>query len=85
MTYPQLNLFSILLQNSNSKFPPLLFKKKGWRRGWYGLQQYLSCHETGLSILETLPLNRKTIHDTPDIEVSIVLIALNLKIKHCHN
>ena len=47
MTYPQLNLFSILLQNSNSKFPPLLFKKKGWRRGWYGLQQYLSCHETG--------------------------------------
>ena len=40
-------LFSILLQNSNYKFPPHSFKNRGLRWSWWGLEQHLSCHKTG--------------------------------------
>lgn len=36
-----------------------------------GIQEHLSCYETGQSILETFNINSKNIHDTPEIEVSV--------------
>ena len=61
----------IFFGNSNSEFSPHSFNKKDWRWSKRRLQICLSCHKTGLSKLGTLPINRKDIYETRDIELFI--------------
>ena len=63
---PLLNSSSILLQNSDSEFPPHSLKKSGWPWGRWVHQLRLVCHKTGQLILEILPINIKVIHGTPE-------------------
>ena len=51
--------------------PPYSFEKRGWQCGCWGPQLHVSCHKTGESVLEILPINRNNIYDIRDIKVSI--------------
>ena len=80
---PPLTLSSVFWQNLNSKFTPHLFEKRNWgvgSVGWGLFPWCFKCHITGQSVLKTLPIKRKKIHETPEIKISIDS-NLNFKIQ----